>query len=224
MSPACWDPLHGGPASRGSISRDLPAVQAAASRDRCFKWHRFRGSWLTVLLPAPRAFSQPPCGMTVSDELVKDSFLSIGVRPVTPACFPVGSSRVVSDRFLSTGARPVPLALFRAGPSRLTSGRSFRLVSGPFVLAASRPRAPAEELRYIPTRQGEHTLLLVLAYDRNMETTVHATAAVPGRAQVNHCSGRHRMLYPVAANVLSGAPIRLRTTEEDGPFGQLGDN
>ena len=130
---------------------------------------------------------------------------------------------MVSDRFLSTGARPVPLALFRAGPSRLTSGRSFRLVSGPFVLAASRPRAPAQELRYIPTRQGEHTLLLVLAYDRNMETTVHATAAVPGRAQVNHCSGRHRM-YPVAANVLGGAPIRLTTTEEDGPFGQLGDN
>ena len=131
---------------------------------------------------------------------------------------------MVSGRFRSTGVRRVPLALFRAGPSRLTYGRSFRLVSGPFVLAASRPRAPAQELRYIPTRQGEHTLLLVLAYDRNMETTVHATAAVPGRAQVNHCSGRHRMLYPVAANVLSGAPIRLTTTEEDGPFGQLGDN
>ena len=134
--------------------------------------------------------------MTVSDELVKDSFLSIGVRPVTPACFPVGSSRVVSDRFLSTGARPVPLALFRAGPSRLTSGRSSRLVSGPFVLAASRPRAPAEELRYIPTRQGEHTVMLVLAYDRRMETPVHAIAALAGRPHVSHCSGRPSMLSP----------------------------
>ena len=155
--------------------------------------------------------------MTVSYQLVNDSFLSIGVRPVTLACFPVASSRVVSDRFLSTGARPVTLALFRAGPSRLTSGRSSRLVSGPFVLADSRPGAPADELRYIPTRQGEHTLMLVLAYDSSMETTVHATAAVPGRAQVNHCSGRHRMLYPVGADVLGGAPIRLTTTEEDAP-------
>ena len=127
---------------------------------------------------------------------------------------------MVSGRFRSTGVRRVPLALFRAGPSRLTSGRSSRLVAGPFLLAGSRPGAPAEELRYIPTRQGEHTVMLVLAYDRRMETPVYATAAVSGRPQVSHCSGRPSMLPPLGANLLGGAP----TPDEDGPFGQLGDN
>ena len=121
---------------------------------------------------------------------MKDRFLSIGVRRVTLACFPVGSSSVLSDRFLSTGIRPVRLALLRAGPSRLTCGRSCRLVSGPFLLAGSSPGARAEELGFIPTRQGEHTVTLVLAYDRSMETPVHAPAAVARRPRVSHCTGR----------------------------------
>ena len=105
--------------------------------------------------------------MTVSDQQVKNSFLSIGVRRVTLACFLVGSSRVLSDRFLSTGVRPVRLALLRAGRSRLTCGRPCRLVSGPFLWAGSRPGAHAEALRFTPTRQGEHTVTLVLAHDRS---------------------------------------------------------
>ena len=168
----------------------LPAVQPSASRDRCFTWPRFPGSGLTVLLPGPRSFLQSPCGMSVSEQQVKDRYLSIGVRRVTLACFPVGSSSVLSDRFLSTGIRPVRLALLRAGPSRLTCGRSCRLVSGPFLLAGSRPGAHAEELRFIPTRQVEHTVTLVLAYDRSMETPVHAPAAVARRPRVSHCTGR----------------------------------
>ena len=59
--------------------------------------------------------------------------------------------------------------------------------------------------------------MLVLAYVRTMVTPVHATAAVSGRAQVNHCNGRHRMLYPVGADVLGGAPIRLTTIEKEAP-------
>ena len=153
-------------------------------------WPRFPGSVLTVLLPGPRSFLQSPCGMTFSDHQVKDRFLSIGVRRVTLACFPVGSSSVLSDRFLSTGIRPVRLALLRAGPYRLTCGRSCRLVSGPFLLAGSSPGARAEELGFIPTRQGEHTVTLVLAYDRSMETPVHAPAAVARRPRVSHCTGR----------------------------------
>ena len=131
---------------------------------------------------------------------------------------------MVSDQFLSTGVRRAPLSLFRSGPSRLTSGRSFRLVAGPFLLAGSRPGAPAEELRHIPTLQGEHTVILVLAYDRRMKTTVYATAAVAGRPHVSHFSGRPRMLLPLGANLLGGAPIRLTTADQDCPFGQLGDN
>ena len=103
---------------------------------------------------------------------------------------------MVSDQFLSSGVTRAPLALFRSGPYRLTSGRSFRLVAGPFLLAGSRPGAPAEELRDIPTLQGEHTVMLVLAYDRRMKTTVYATAAVAGRPQVSHFSGRPSMLPP----------------------------
>ena len=131
VSPACWDPLHGGPTSRGSIPRDLPAVQPAASRDRGFTWFPFRGSCLTVLLSAPRAFSQSPCGMTVSDQLVKDNFLSIGVSPVTLACFPVGSTRVVSGRFLSHSFGPAPLARSPACHLDLFPAHSFWLLPAP---------------------------------------------------------------------------------------------
>ena len=131
MSPACWDPLHGSPTSRGSISRDLPAVQPAASRDRGFTWFPFRGSCLTVLLSAPRAFSQSPCGMTVSDQLVKDNFLSIGVSPVTLACFPVGSTRVVSGRFLSHSFGLAPLARSPACHLDLFPAHSFWLLPAP---------------------------------------------------------------------------------------------
>ena len=53
--------------------------------------------------------------------------------------------------------------------------------------------------------------MLVLAYDRRMETTVYATAAVAGRPQVSHCSGRQHVVS------LGGAPIRLTTSDEDGP-------
>ena len=60
--------------------------------------------------------------------------------------------------------------------------------------------------------------MLVLAYDRRMETTVYATAAVAGRPQVSHCSGRPSILHPLGANLLGGAPIRLTATDEDGPF------
>ena len=66
--------------------------------------------------------------------------------------------------------------------------------------------------------------MLVLPYDRRVETTVYATAAVAGRPQVSHCSGRPSMLPPLGANLLGGAPIRFTTPDEDGPFGQLGDN
>ena len=62
--------------------------------------------------------------------------------------------------------------------------------------------------------------MLVLAYDRRMETPVYATAAVAGRPQVSHGSSRPSMLPPLGANLLGGAP----TPDEDGPFGQLGDN
>ena len=125
---------------------------------------------------------------------------------------------MVSDRFLSTGVRRAPLAVFRAGASRLTSSRSSRLVAGPFLLAGSRPGAHAGELLYIPTRQGEHTIMLVLAYGRRMETPVYATAAVAGRPQVCHCSSRPSMLPPLGAYLLGGASIRLTATDEDGPF------
>ena len=66
--------------------------------------------------------------------------------------------------------------------------------------------------------------MLVLPYDRRVETTVYATAAVAGRPQVCHCSDRPSMLPPPGANLLGGASIRLTTPDEDGPFGQLGDN
>ena len=131
VSPACWDHLHGGPTSRGSIARDFPAVQPDASRDRGFTWFPFRGSCLTVLLPAPRAFSQSPSGMTVSDQLVKNNFLSIGVSPVTLACFPVGSSRVVSGRFLSPSFGPAPLARLPACHLDLFPAHSFWLLPAP---------------------------------------------------------------------------------------------
>ena len=131
---------------------------------------------------------------------------------------------MVSDQFLSTGVRRAPLALFRSGPSRLTSGRSFRHVAGPFLLAGSRPGAPAQELRDIPTLQGEHTVMLVLAYDKRMKTTVYATAAVAGRPQVSHFSGRPSVLPPLGANRLRGAPIHFTTSAQNCPFGQLGEN
>ena len=131
VSPACWDHLHGGPTSRGSIARDFPAVQPDASRDRGFTWFPFRGSCLTVLLPAPRAFSQSPSGMTVSDQLVKNNFLSIGVSPVTLACFPVGSTRVVSGRFLSHSFVPAPLARSPACHLDLFPAHSFWLLPAP---------------------------------------------------------------------------------------------
>ena len=57
-----------------------------------------------------------------------------------------------------------------------------------------------------------------------METTVYATAAVDGRPQVSHFSGRPSMLPPLGANLLGGAPIRLTTSGQDCPFGQLGEN
>ena len=60
--------------------------------------------------------------------------------------------------------------------------------------------------------------MLVLAYDRRMETTVYATAAVAGRPQVSHFSGRPSMLPPLGAYLLGGASIRLTATDEDGPF------
>ena len=89
------------------------------------------GSCLTVLLPAPRAFSQSSCGMTVSDQLVKDNFLSIGVSPVTLACFPVGSTRVVSGRFLSHSFVPAPLARSPACHLDLFPAHSFWLLPAP---------------------------------------------------------------------------------------------
>ena len=88
-------------------------------------------SCLTVLLPAPRAFSQSPSGMTVSDQLVKNNFLSIGVSPVTLACFPVGSSRVVSGRFLSHSFVPAPLARSPACHLDLFPAHSFWLLPAP---------------------------------------------------------------------------------------------
>ena len=124
-------PLHGCPTSRGSISRDLPAVQPAASRGRGFTSFPCRGSCLTVLLSAPRAFSQSPSGMTVSDQLVKNNFLSIGVSPVTLACFPVGSTRVVSGRFLSHSFGPAPLARSPACHLDLFPAHSFWLLPAP---------------------------------------------------------------------------------------------
>ena len=53
------------------------------------------------------------------------------------------------------------------------------------------------EWRCIPTRGGEHTLImLVLAYT-GMETHVDATAAMSRRPQESPCSGRLSMFYPV---------------------------
>ena len=40
---------------------------------------------------------------------------------------------------------------------------------------------------------------------------MHATAALAGRPQVSHCSGRQHVVS------LGGAPIRLTTSDEDGP-------
>ena len=66
--------------------------------------------------------------------------------------------------------------------------------------------------------------MLVVAYDRRVETPVYATAAAAGRPHVSHFSGRPRMLLPLGANLLGGAPTRLTTADQDCPFGQLGDN
>ena len=57
-----------------------------------------------------------------------------------------------------------------------------------------------------------------------MAKIIRKTDAGDGRPQVSHFSGRHSMLPPLGANLLGGAPIRLTTPDEDGPFGQLGDN
>ena len=66
--------------------------------------------------------------------------------------------------------------------------------------------------------------MLVLAYDRRIETSVHATAALAGRPQVSHGRCRPSTLHPLEANLLCGAPIRLTTHDEDGTFDQLGEN
>ena len=63
--------------------------------------------------------------------------------------------------------------------------------------------------------------MLVPVHDRRTETPVYATA---GRPRVSHCSGRPSIWHPLGANILGGAPIRLTTSDEDGPFGQLGEN
>ena len=76
------------------------------------------------------------------------------------------------------------------------------------------------------SRPGRDSIrvMLVVAYDKRVETPVYATAAVAGRPQVCHFSGRPRMLLPLGANLLGGAPIRLTTSGQDCPFGQLGEN
>ena len=66
--------------------------------------------------------------------------------------------------------------------------------------------------------------MLVLAYDRRVETPVYATAAPAGRPQVSHGRWRPSTLHPLEANILCGAPIRLTTHDEDGTFDQLGEN
>ena len=195
VSRACRDPFHGEPASRRSTSG--PYLLSSHLRPRRAG---SRGPASVVVSHGPAARPTGLFPVPLRHDRLRstgeNNFLSIGVSPVTLACFPVASSRVVSDRFLSTGVRPVRLALLRAGRSRLTCGRPCRLVSGPFLWAGSRPGAHAEALRFTPTRQGEHTVMLVLAYDRRMETTVYATAAVAGRPQVSHFSGRPSMLPP----------------------------
>ena len=61
----------------------------------------------------------------------ENNFLSIGVSPVTLACFPVGSTRVVSGRFLSHSFGPAPLARSPACHLALFPAHSFWLLPAP---------------------------------------------------------------------------------------------
>ena len=158
VSPASRDTVHGEPASRGSTSGPYllsshlrPGIPASRGPASGVVSHCPAGR-PGVLLPAP---------------LRHVCLRSAGLKQFALDWCPSGHSRLLSRRILSRGVRSLPilsicvrrapLALFRAGHSRLTSGRSSRLVAGPFLLAGSRPGAPAEELRYIRTWHGEHT-------------------------------------------------------------------
>ena len=176
--PSCVTCLLG-PFARGPDVQGLDFPGPPCCPARCVP-----GSRLHVA-PLPGVVSHGPAARPAGllpVPLRHDCLRSTGERQFPLDWCQSGHSRLLSSRIISRGVRPLPLAFFRAGPSRSTSGLSSRLVSGPFILASSRPGAPAEELGYIQTRQGEHTVILVLASDRSMETTVHATAAVPGRA------------------------------------------
>ena len=129
---------------------------------------------------------------------------SAGLKPFALGWCPSGHSHLLSRRILSRGVRPFPVHRCPAGSSRLVSGRPLSIdlrsvistCCRPVPLGCFPPRCTAEQLRYIPSRQGEHTVMLVLAYDRRIETPVHAIAALAGRPHVRHCSGRHSMMSP----------------------------
>ena len=63
VSPASRDHFHGEPASRGSTSG--PYLLSICVPGELPHVGLLPGSCLTVLLPAPRSFSQSPCGMSV---------------------------------------------------------------------------------------------------------------------------------------------------------------
>ena len=153
-----YSPLRPGiAASRG------PASEGRVSRSCC----------------SLRGHSPSPSAAWLSDQLDIDSFLSIGVRPVTLACFPVGSSRVVADRFLSTRVRPCLLALFRAGPSRLTSAVHLDLFPARFSWLVPAPVHPQTSCGISPPAGREY---------RNARAGVCQDYGDP-RAR-NRCSGR----------------------------------
>ena len=129
--------------------------------------------------------------------------------PVVPSIFngcPAGSSRLVSGRPLSIDFRSVISTCLR-----------------PVPLGWSPPRCTRRRVAVYPHRQGENTVMLVLAYVRTMVTPVHATAAVAGRPRVSQCSGRPSMLYPVGEPPRQ-SPHPPHNARRRLPFGQLGHN
>ena len=224
VSPACRDPFHGEPASRGSTSGPYllsshlrPGIPASRGPASGVVSHCPAGR-PGVLLPAP---------------LRHVCLRSAGLKQFALDWCPSGHSRLLSRRILSRGVRPIPLHWCPAGSSRLASVRplssDFRSFNstccGPVPLVWFPPRCTRRGVAlYLDPRGRAYSNTRAGVHDRRMETTVYASTAVDGRPQVNHFSCRHSMLPPLEANILGAAPIRITTPDEDCSFGQLREN
>jgi hypothetical protein len=113
------EPLGTGPGFIELDKHGIPAVWPSASWQHCLTSPRSRQKVLvTGQRAAPRPFSQPPCGMSVSSRVHYKAVSSplVSIRSLWPGFMsdphpwcPAASSPTVSGRFISAGLRHGPL-------------------------------------------------------------------------------------------------------------------